>query len=212
MFLAVWWPSPSEEFYDVATTGLTNWRCEIRSAFITLNQLQFYVAKSSQVISLELEEKEELCVFALCLSSSLPSPSRPLWGHGGSSAFWWAKSSFHRGAAPAQALAASCHRSHIPEILISWERWDRVCLPHSRPGETLSFRERASLACLCCGTITPGCSVKQTHSPDRGQGRCRAASRGQLVLSPRASVPSVCSSCLHARGVQEFRGLLNCFF
>ena len=41
-----------------------------------LNQLQFYVAKSSQVISLELEEKEELCVFAP--SSSLPSPSLPL--------------------------------------------------------------------------------------------------------------------------------------
>lgn len=43
------------------------------------------------------------------------------------------------------ALAASCHSSHIPGILISWERRDDVCLPHSRLREnerTVFFRER----------------------------------------------------------------------
>lgn len=143
------------------------------------------------MIFLELGEEEKSCILAQC--SSLPSPSHSLGGHGGSLVFWWAKSFFHRGASPARALAASCHRSHIPGILISWERWDCVCLPHSRLGETLS---QAGLVCLCCSSVTPGCSVKQTHSPDgvKGdEGRPRRGSQPRLPGLPgRQHVPVSC--------------------
>lgn len=132
----------------VGATSPMKRHCEIWSAFVALNRLQFYVAKASWVIFLEFEKASHvhLMGLALCRPSVAPFAGAvtvlssddlrvPLIAGGMSP--------------QTQSLAASCPSSHIPGILISWERWDNVCLPHSRLGENALFqRERAWRVCL----------------------------------------------------------------
>lgn len=135
----------------------------------------------------------------------MPSLSCSLWRQGRSSVLEQSKNSFNCGGpSQTESLVARCHSSHIPGILISWERWDSVCLPHSRPGEKALFqRERE-----------PGMFVLLHHHPRlfnkantgsrlmRCCGLMGLPGKGEPGHSPWASVPpSACSSLLGTKGI-----------